>query len=459
MNATIKKQMEQAIEKIAEKLNEKSEEPVVIQETNIFKILKVDNYEIRHGAFLEFLLDPERNPELAYHFLEEWLKAIDKELTLSDGQVNKIIDGEYEDILPIEKADGRYSEIPISKDKNSQRIDHALEVKLEKTRRVFVFEYKFNGRLDNDLKAYKKFVDGLYKGKQAKIYYFCLELGHKKHNVSADGSWQFISRDTLVEAVSNTLAEAKRKDMFATQLYMKYYLEILQPDIDPIKDCRRELWNLWNPEIARCDPEGEHCCKLIEKSDLSNDHKALLYSFHYDLLVEWKVAEWAEQNGMDARINSRGVRLRPRGCCRKHLYLYTYLDENEKGDLFLATKLTNLQDNEVSQHINKKQYQFMRTVLENFEIKHSIKWADPKEKPSLRSVVVVNNDDKKIIEKEHRSNPEKPFDLSFTWLWPLCSENNELEKIAIATEQQQMPDVFSKWTDDIKWWVEKISSS
>ena len=40
---------------------------------NIFKVLKLDNYEIRHSNFLAWLLNPEETHNLGYEFIKEEL--------------------------------------------------------------------------------------------------------------------------------------------------------------------------------------------------------------------------------------------------------------------------------------------------------------------------------------------------------------------------------------------------
>ena len=41
---------------------------------NIFKVLKLDNYEIRHSNFLAWLLNPKETHNLGYEFIKEFFK-------------------------------------------------------------------------------------------------------------------------------------------------------------------------------------------------------------------------------------------------------------------------------------------------------------------------------------------------------------------------------------------------
>ena len=47
-----------------------------INAPNIFKVLKIDNYEIRHSNFLAWLLNPKENHKLKDTFLKGFLKEV-----------------------------------------------------------------------------------------------------------------------------------------------------------------------------------------------------------------------------------------------------------------------------------------------------------------------------------------------------------------------------------------------
>lgn len=450
MKEELKQQMAQAMKEIAQELNSKHSNSSA-QETNIFKILKVDQYEIRHGAFLEFLLDPERNPELADFFLQEWLKEIVSELVLQDEQLKKIIEGDYEKIGHINEAN-RYSEIPFNNKGNINRIDHALEVSLRGTRRVLVFEYKHNGILQNDLVAYRNYVEKQYEGKRVEIYCFVLELDHKSHDKSGGDGWSFISRETLINAISETLREASRKDMQATRLYLEHYLQVLQPDPEDyelLKGFRAELWDLWNPEVAQVDPDAEYFEELLEKYVGSVHYNSLISSFHYHLLFDWAVAEAAESIGnIRVRVNSGWVRLNLNNNY-KNLYLSTFLHEEENGQLYMAIELRSWHDTKISEQESKVQYDFLRDALFlHPSIKDSLnELSDPDD---LRYITLVK-DGGTLLKRNHPKNCKTPFDLSLTWLWPIDQQTLKI----ICT--QGKPQVFNEWIKELEWWVEALS--
>lgn len=450
MNKEVKQHMEQAIKKLAQNLNHKDQDEIA-QETNIFKILKVDQHEIRHGAFLEFLLDPERNPELAEFFLQTWLKEIVSELVLQDEQLDKIIEGDYEKVGHINEVN-QYSEIPLNNKGNINRIDHALEVSLKNTCRVLVFEYKHNGVLQNDLIAYKNYVEGQYKGKRAEIYCFVLELGNKSHDKTVTEGWHFISRETLINAISETLREACRKDMQATRLYLEHYLQVLQPDPEDyelLKGFRAELWDLWNPEVAQEDPDAEYFEELLEKHVGSEHYKNLLSSFNYYLLFDWAVAEAAQSIGnVTVRVNDGWVRLKLNNNY-KNLYLFTYLHEEENGQIYMAIKLRSWHDTKIPEQESKAQYGFLRDALSQHpSIKKSLnELSDPDD---LRYITLVKDGDT-LLKRNHPNGCKTPFDLSLTWLWPIDQQTFK----AIST--QEKPQIFKEWIEELEWLAKALS--
>ena len=53
-------------------------------ESNIFKILKLQNYEIRHSNYLAWLLDPKKSHGLNNTFLKKIFETIGKKVEIPD---------------------------------------------------------------------------------------------------------------------------------------------------------------------------------------------------------------------------------------------------------------------------------------------------------------------------------------------------------------------------------------
>jgi len=337
--------MKRAITHIAEEMNQPIEWVEHAQETNIFKILRLEKYEIRHGNFLEYLMDPERNVVLAHRFLFDFLYRIVEDLQIDDSGFNRIIDGDEFEISKI-KGEHRFTEIPAGKDKK-QRIDHALELKVGHTRRVLVFEYKFNGVLQNDLKAYQETIEELYEGTKVKFHYFILELGSKNHNLTNKGDFKFIAKNTLVEAVRETLDVARQKDMLATKLYLEQYLEIIEPKVKDeflFSGLEKQLWHSWNPAMDDYDDANDVFDSLVEEHIEDENHQIALIGFYYGELFNRRVISALEDHygQIDTKLNQGWLRILPR-CPYKDLYLWTMLLEHE-GDLYLTINFYSSQD-------------------------------------------------------------------------------------------------------------------
>ncbi len=135
LSDNLKDQMKGSVEAIEELLAERAEiDNDVVQQANIFKILRLENHEIRHGAFLDYLMDPGRNPLLSSFFISKWIEQIVDELSIEDTLINDIINGEDFEVNPI-FDEQRYSEILVSEEEKL-RIDSALELKLGNHRRT-----------------------------------------------------------------------------------------------------------------------------------------------------------------------------------------------------------------------------------------------------------------------------------------------------------------------------------
>lgn len=126
------------------------------KEFNIFKVLKLDNYEIRHSNFLAWLLDPKETHGFDYEFLNQFLQtAINEDiLELINGQ-NVTVETEY-------------------LTNKGRRIDILIHSKDF----VCVIENKYGSdEHDAQCKHYKEFIENNSKFKNCKNkYYIFLDI-------------------------------------------------------------------------------------------------------------------------------------------------------------------------------------------------------------------------------------------------------------------------------------------
>jgi hypothetical protein len=402
--------MEQALKSIAEKINDVHEEPEPGQETNIFKILRLENYEIRHGNFLEYLMDPERNIELAKRFLSEFIFQIIEKLEIEDSGFNRITSGESFEISKI-KDESRYTEIPAGKHKK-QRIDHALELKVGKTCRVLVFEYKLNGVLQNDLKAYQETIEARYKPSQ--VHYFILELGAKKHSVLNKEKFRFIPKEAFVEAVKETVNIARQKDMLATKLYLEQYLDIIEPEVESefsFSGLEKELWESWNPAMDDYEDAYEAYDTLVEDLIKGDDHKGALWGYYYSDVFGRRVKKELEgcTNRLQIKLNQGWLRILPMSRY-KDFYFSTKIFEDVREDkIYLLINFRAYQNRKATLEYAKEQKDFMLEVLKNSILKESLGVVQNLE--SCKEIG-VNQDFEVVEEIYHKNDARYPHDFS-----------------------------------------------
>lgn len=115
---------------------------------NIFKVLKLDNHEIRHSNFLAWLLNPKENHNLGDKFLKRFLEEALKEKNILNDTSDVIIETEY------------FTH-------ENRRID--ILIHSEKSNFVCVIENKYGSdEHDEQCKHYKEFIEKYSKFKDYK---------------------------------------------------------------------------------------------------------------------------------------------------------------------------------------------------------------------------------------------------------------------------------------------------
>ncbi len=445
------KNMKQAISHIAEKVNKPVELVEHVQETNIFKILRLENYEIRHGNFLEFLMDPERNVELANRFIANFIENIVDELNLVDSGLDRIISDKEFEVLRV-TGENRFTEIPVANN-DKKRIDHALEIKSGQTRRVLVFEYKLNGVLQNDLDSYQKSIEQRYDGTKARCHFFILELGTKKHNLSSKGAFNFIGKSTLVEAIQDTVSSARQKDMMATRLYLEQYLEILEPEVGEefiFAGLESQLWNSWNPAMEAYEDANDIFDSLVEEYIEVESLQVALCGYYYsevfDRRVKQKLDNYSSQ--LITKLNQGWLRILPQ-CQYKDFYFWTSLSENN-GETFLTINFQSHQRPKASMEQAKKQKYFVLGVLNKSIL---VKPLNKIENLDRCKEIGVNQDFEVIQETLHKDDSKYPYEFKVRYMRKI--DVNSLESICTLEESEDFDLMLEELTD----FVELINSA
>lgn len=196
------------------------------KEFNIFKVLKLDNYEIRHSNFLAWLLNPNETHGFNTLFLNQFLKtALNKDVSdLINGQ-NVTIETEYP------TNEGR-------------RIDILIHTKDF----VCVIENKYGSEEhDGQCKHYKKFIENDSKFKNCgHKYYIFLDI-NKPNDEQLQNSlncYQPIIYKDVYQILVNLLEE---KEENITLQIIRQYIEIIKEkyimlNAETKKQCR-ELYS------------------------------------------------------------------------------------------------------------------------------------------------------------------------------------------------------------------------
>lgn len=440
----LKDQMASALADINELLQERREQADAPpeQETNIFRILKLENHEIRHGAFLDYLLDPERNVQLAHNFAHYWLESIADDIGLNDSAINDIIDGKDFEISPIE-GEHKYSEILV-RDSGKLRIDHALELKVGNRRRALVFEYKHNGVVQNDLDAYQAFVEKRYPGKYSEVYFFILDLGDKVHTEEREGGFRYLNKDTLITALENTLEEAHRRDMQATRMYLEQYLEILNPEVENDfvwRGMERLLWDMWNPKISEYDDALEIWETLVDELISHPDDEELLDTYYESDLFSQRVIQTLSQEGIDTRRNSQWARVKLPRNQYQNFYLTAWLCFNDNGP-YLAINLSCWQEKNTSEEIAEAQYGKLLDLVTSTKLFAGLTEALSDIENYKR--VWWSSESKVLSKVKRRDSSRRKFDMLVSLQHPVS-----LEDLKAICAEGRNPPVFEAYVSNL----------
>ncbi|MBQ2645109.1 PD-(D/E)XK nuclease family protein [bacterium] len=156
-----KQKMLKKLEQDLEKLN------IITRQFNIFKVLKSEEYEIRHSNFLAWLMRPNENHGLKDYFLKEFLKSAIKDYTN-----NVEIEVKLRDIIFYDFSDIRIN-----------REDNHIDILLVsyKSKFVCVIENKIDsGENGTQLSRYAEYIENNFKEYKKLFIYLSKETNNNE---------------------------------------------------------------------------------------------------------------------------------------------------------------------------------------------------------------------------------------------------------------------------------------
>lgn len=194
----------------------------LLEQVNLFDVLKITTTEIRHSNVLAWLLDVCQNHGFEELFLSKFLGLIGA----ADG--NSIND--YKDFLV-------RNEVSID---DGGRIDILMES--EKNNLVVAIENKvFTGEHDDQLSRYYGYLEEHYP-EMEKSYVFLTPQGAE---ASDSENWQSVGYAQIAEILDSCLKEAKGTISDDARMIVEHYLEAVRKDVlgnDPVKKVAKTIY-------------------------------------------------------------------------------------------------------------------------------------------------------------------------------------------------------------------------
>ena len=207
-----------------------------ISDFNVFKVLKVDRFEIRHSNMLGWLLDPSETHGLGTLFLQEFLCAINAAKTLTTQYVCG-----RDNLTPIDKlTEARLADFKVLREADYKDI----ELFSEENRVVVVIENKWNAKergstVDKvgQLMTYRDKVDQdvHYEG-WTKIFVFLTPTGLLPSEENRS-TWEVLSYREVMGILENEKLRTRLKDqnLNAQKIFIDQYVSILKQRRDMLK--------------------------------------------------------------------------------------------------------------------------------------------------------------------------------------------------------------------------------
>jgi hypothetical protein len=243
---------------------------------NPFKILSVDQFEIRHSNFLVWMLNPKANHNLGDFFLKKLLaKAFVHPNNLED--VNKLTP-----FNPLDMVNLNFQDVTVHKElmtSISQRID--ILVVSESNKTVILIENKFwSKESHNQLKNYLSFVKSEYAEEYKIVPIFLTML----EDPPSENDYLMLTYRDILSILKDyvVLNEAFMNDEVYS--FISYYIEVLADQLEENEDLNKSALSIYQDNKDAVD-------LLYTSVHKKSSMKAVNYKLISDTTVESGILE------------------------------------------------------------------------------------------------------------------------------------------------------------------------
>ena len=275
----------EAVKQVIENLSNRQEKKAELDKnSNIFCILGVDDFEIRHSNFLEWLFRTNKK------FLKSFLTCKEG-LCLDEDDAKNLVNSEYEITREYkENLHGRSVDIVIS---------------FPKVKWVIVIENKiYSSEGENQLSDYYNYIENSpkFKGFERKYIYLTLS-GQKPSSVDDNIHYVCMSYSSILEILEKI--KTTRKNLRAQDIFVNNYIDILKDKTVKVMNRVDDYLELYRNhkdvvlEMISYIPNPEKRVE-IEKEIINNNPDLILKSDMANVFVVFfnnKVCNFALENG------------------------------------------------------------------------------------------------------------------------------------------------------------------
>lgn len=191
---------------------------------NLFKVLSLQHYEIRHSNFLGWLLSANETHQCGDTFLKPMLKVL----------------------FPNYQYRGLAFEV--SREKNN------IDIQLDNEQSVLVIENKIRSKdHSNQLSKYRTKITNQHRGKELHFSYLTL-FGESPLDKRETDNWTHVSYEKLIQSLKETLRVAQGINA-KTRLFIEDYIfsmEAFTLERHPINDLSKHLATKYKSELYEC---------------------------------------------------------------------------------------------------------------------------------------------------------------------------------------------------------------